>query len=78
MNNIVTNESGFNIYAKNRSSGAYGLCQALPAEKMATFGENYLTSPHTQIRWCLDYVARRYRTPTEAWSFWLSQTPHWY
>ena len=36
-------ESRWNMYAQNRSSGAYGIPQALPASKMASAGSDYLT-----------------------------------
>ena len=38
--NIVEKESGWNIKAKNSSSGAYGLFQSLPASKMASEGND--------------------------------------
>lgn len=70
MATIVERESGFNPFAQNKSSGAYGLCQSLPAVKMATFGSDYLTNPITQINWCLDYVKQRYQNPLQALYFW--------
>lgn len=44
----------------NRSSGAYGIPQALPAEKMASAGDDYLYNPITQIDWGLAYIEDRY------------------
>ena len=70
METIVQRESGFNPYSQNSSSGAYGLCQSLPANKMATFGSDYLTNPITQINWCLNYVKSRYGNPLNALYFW--------
>lgn len=49
-------------------SGAYGLCQALPASKMASAGADYMTNPITQLRWCSDY-ARQYGGWAAAWEF---------
>lgn len=43
-------ESGWNPYSKNKYSGAYGIPQALPASKMASFGDDYLTNYKTQIK----------------------------
>ena len=44
-------ESRWNPYASNSSSGAYGIPQALPASKMATYGTDYRTNYKTQIEW---------------------------
>jgi hypothetical protein len=71
-------ESGWNEKAKNRSSGSYGIPQALPASKMAAYGSDYLVNPATQIKWGLDYIKGRYTTPCNAWSLWNSRSPHWY
>lgn len=38
-------------------SGAYGLCQALPASKMASAGDDYMTDPVTQLKWCAMYAS---------------------
>ena len=74
--NIVEKESGWNIKAKNSSSGAYGLFQSLPASKMASEGNDYLTNGKTQIRWGLKYIKERYGTPSNAWAH--SQQKGWY
>lgn len=66
---IITQESGWNVSATNRSSGAYGIPQALPGSKMATAGADWQTNPATQIKWALGYVQGRYSTPCGAWSF---------
>ncbi|MHA5055174.1 aggregation-promoting factor C-terminal-like domain-containing protein [Streptomyces sp. SD15] len=76
FSNIVSHESGWNHTAKNASSGAYGLVQALPASKMASAGSDWKTNPATQIKWGLDYMNSRYGSPVGAWNFW--QTHHWY
>jgi hypothetical protein len=50
-------ESGWNPYAQNPSSGAYGIPQALPGSKMASAGPDWATDPGTQVRWgVLDYI----------------------
>lgn len=69
-------ESGWNVYAHNRSSGAYGIPQALPGSKMATAGADWATNPATQITWGLGYISGRYGTPCGAWG--ASQTKGWY
>jgi hypothetical protein len=66
---IITQESGWNVSATNKSSGAYGIPQALPGSKMATAGADWQTNPATQIKWALGYVQGRYGTACGAWSF---------
>jgi hypothetical protein len=69
-------ESGWNYAASNRSSGAYGIPQALPGSKMASAGADWQTNPATQITWGLGYISGRYGTPCGAWSH--SQSVGWY
>ncbi len=76
FSNIVQNESGWDPSATNPESGAYGLVQALPAEKMATAGSDWQTNPATQIEWGLGYMNERYGSPCDAWAFW--QANGWY
>lgn len=71
-------ESGWNYLAKNPSSGAYGIVQALPAQKMASAGPDWLTNPQTQIKWGLSYITDRYKTPCGALAAWQSRSPNWY
>jgi hypothetical protein len=73
---IITQESGWNVSATNKSSGAYGIPQALPGSKMASAGADWQTNPATQIKWALGYVQSRYGTPCGAWSFKLAHG--WY
>jgi hypothetical protein len=73
---IWYHESSWNYKAVNRSSGAWGIPQALPATKMRTHGTDYRKNPETQIDWGLDYIQERYGTPVKAWAFW--QRHHWY
>ena len=61
-------ESNWNPSAHNRSSGAHGIPQSLPASKMAAFGSDYYTNGYTQIRWGLNYIANRYGSPSRAWA----------
>lgn len=78
LERLWTGESNWNHNAHNRSSGAHGIVQSLPASKMASHGADYLTNPRTQIAWGLDYISARYKTPCAALSFWNSKLPHWY
>lgn len=57
---VVMHESRWNPLARNPVSGAFGIPQALHG----------LTSPDplVQVRWMLDYVARRYGTACLAWA----------
>ncbi|MDX2678482.1 transglycosylase SLT domain-containing protein [Streptomyces sp. NY05-11A] len=76
FSNIVKHESGWDVNATNASSGAYGLVQALPGNKMASAGSDWKTNAKTQIKWGLDYMNSRYGSPLAAWSFW--QANGWY
>jgi len=69
-------ESHWNVYASNSSSGAYGIPQALPGEKMASAGADWATNPATQITWGLSYISSRYGTPCGAWAH--SEDQGWY
>jgi len=69
-------ESRWNVFAENRSSGAYGIPQALPGSKMASAGADWQTNPDTQIRWGLGYIQGRYGSPCAAWA--KSQASGWY
>ncbi|MFI6576990.1 transglycosylase SLT domain-containing protein [Nocardiopsis sp. NPDC050513] len=69
-------ESNWNHTAQNPSSGAYGIPQSLPGDKMASHGDDWRTNPATQIAWGIDYIKGRYGTPCEAWAH--SQTNGWY
>lgn len=74
--NLWNRESGWNVYAANPSSGAYGIPQALPGSKMATAGADWQTNPATQITWGLGYIEGRYGTPCGAWGH--SESVGWY
>jgi len=64
---LWTKESNWNERSRNRSSGAFGIPQALPAHKMASHGEDWEDNPETQIRWGLHYIEQRYGSPCKAW-----------
>ncbi|GAA3723201.1 hypothetical protein HDA32_000727 [Spinactinospora alkalitolerans] len=69
-------ESNWDPSAQNPSSGAYGIPQALPGNKMASAGSDWQSNPATQIEWGLGYIEDRYGSPCEAWSH--SQSVGWY
>jgi Transglycosylase SLT domain len=69
-------ESHWNVYAHNTSSGAYGIPQALPGDKMASVASDWATNPKTQIIWGLGYIQQRYQTPCGAWAH--SERKGWY
>lgn len=69
-------ESGWNAGAYNSGSGAYGIPQALPGNKMASAGADWQTNPATQIAWGLGYISGRYGTPCGAWDH--STSVGWY
>lgn len=71
---IVQKESSWNHLAVNASSGATGLCQSLPASKMASAGGDYLTNPVTQLKWCHSYAQSRYSGWWKAHAFWLANS----
>ena len=61
-------ESGWNVYAENGASGAYGIPQSLPGDKMASAGADWQTDAATQISWGLGYIKSVYGTPCNAWA----------
>lgn len=67
LDKLWTKESGWNHRALNKGSGAYGIPQSLPGDKMAKFGADWRTNPATQIKWGLSYIEGRYGTPCKAW-----------
>jgi len=76
LDRLWTRESGWNHKSTNKSSGAYGIPQAVPGEKMAAYGADWETNPVPQIKWGLNYIKNRYESPCGAWSFF--QAHNWY
>lgn len=76
VDNIWEHESRWNVHADNPYSSAYGIPQALPGSKMASAGPDWQDNAETQIRWGLEYIAKRYGTACAAWSF--KQSHGWY
>lgn len=69
-------ESGWNAKARNRYSGACGIPQAYPCSKMKKYGKDYKTNCKVQIKWGLNYIKKRYKTPSKAWKHFKKK--HWY
>ena len=74
--NLWERESNWNANAHNKSSGAHGIPQSLPASKMSSEGSDYYTNGYTQIRWGLKYIKERYGSPSAAWRHF--QNKNWY
>lgn len=69
-------ESGWDLYATNPNSGAYGIPQALPGSKMASAGPDWRTDALTQVKWGLGYIASTYGSACAAWAH--EQSTGWY
>jgi hypothetical protein len=57
LNSLWTKESHWNYKARNKSSGAHGIAQALPASKMNVVSTDWRTNR---------YISIRYETPCKA------------
>ena len=70
-------ESRWNPNAENPSSGAYGIPQANPSGGHPIANDpNYRNNWKVQVDWGLDYIRKRYGSPSAAWSH--SQATGWY
>ena len=76
LNKLWTKESNWRYKARNKSSGAHGIPQALPATKMESIGTDWRTNPVTQISWGLRYIEVRYETPCKSYK--KFQRSRWY
>jgi len=76
LEKLWNRESNWTTTATNSSSGAYGIVQSLPGEKMASAGADWKTNYETQIDWGLDYVKDRYGSPCDALQFHYAN--NWY
>lgn len=73
---LWTRESHWRWNAENKSSGAYGIPQSLPANKMASAGANWHEDASIQITWGINYIKSKYGNPSEAWKH--SEKFRWY
>lgn len=66
---LEMHEAGYNRFARNSSSGAYGIPQALPPTKMP-FAAQQAGGSHAgpQLSWMFAYIKQRYGTPGNAWA----------
>lgn len=76
LDDLWIGESQWQVDAENPTSGAYGIPQSLPAEKMASAGADWETNPETQIEWGLGYIQDRYGSPCAANDF--KAANNWY
>jgi hypothetical protein len=76
LQSLWNKESSWNYQAYNDGSGATGIPQALPGDKMASAGADWQTNAATQIAWGLGYIASVYGSPCSAWGH--SQATNWY
>lgn len=75
LEKLWTKESGWTT-TSGSPTGAYGIPQALPGSKMASYGDDWQTNPATQIKWGLNYIKNRHSTPCGAWQHFLDNG--WY
>jgi hypothetical protein len=68
LKTLWNHESHWNYKAHNYNSGAHGIAQAMPADKMEVIAMDWRTNPVTQIKWGLHYIDIRYSTPCNALS----------
>lgn len=78
LDTLWDGESGWDNRAKNPTSGAYGIPQALPASKMGSLANPPMSSASAQIAWGLKYIKQVYGSPSRALAAWQSRSPHWY
>lgn len=80
LQSLWNRESGWSNTAKNPSSGAYGIAQALPYTKMPKAAwpssAGGTSDATTQIEWGLAYISGRYGKPSVAWAHELANS--WY
>lgn len=71
LDNLWQAESRWNHHARNKRTGACGIPQSYPCNKMAAWGKAYgvdhRRNPWPQVAWGLEYIEKRYGTPCAAW-----------
>jgi hypothetical protein len=75
-NQLEMSEAGWNQFARNPSSGAYGIPQALPPGKMGAAANPPQSNPAAQISWMIGYIKSVYGDPVNANAH--EQAFHWY
>jgi hypothetical protein len=78
FNMLEMQEAGYNVFATNPTSGAFGIPQALPKSKLppAALSGPVMGMATAQLQWMLDYIAGRYINPAGAWAH--EQAFNWY
>lgn len=74
FDNIMKKEAGYRLDAINSSSGACGIAQAHPCEKMGCPLDQ--SGLECQTKWAIKYITNRYGDPLLAWNFHLGNG--WY
>lgn len=74
--NLWNRESSWDNKARNNSSGAYGIPQSLPADKMGALANPPVSSASAQIAWGLRYIKGTYGSPSGAWAH--EESAGWY
>jgi hypothetical protein len=74
LDDLWTEESGFDAYAANPTSDARGIPQ-----NIGGWSADYQPgNASQQIAWGLSYIHGRYGNPCAAWAFETSHVPNWY
>ncbi len=73
---IMTKESNWQPFIKNKNSSAYGLCQRLMSVHPLKAGERYMEDPVAQLVWCDNYAHTRYGSWERAYRAWKKK--HWW
>jgi resuscitation-promoting factor RpfB len=74
LDDLWTEESGFDAYAANPASDARGIPQ-----NIGGWSADYQPgNASQQITWGPSYIAGRYGNPCAAWAFETSHVPNWY
>lgn len=71
---LWTHESNWNPNDVNKSSGACGIPQAYPCNKIKN--QQGSNDWKAQIRWGLNYISNRYKNPCSAWNHFKNKK--WY
>ena len=74
LDELWTEESGFDAYAANPTSDARGIPQNINGWSAGYQPGN----ASQQVAWGLSYINGRYGTPCAAWTFETSHVPNWY
>jgi len=73
LTELWNRESDWLTGAANPNSSARGIPQAMTSLHEGTDTEEWLTSAERQIEWGLDYIRRRYGSPSKALAKWLER-----